>query len=132
MVVGPIFVFQRLPPEKIGLLFIGNARILLSLRFKKGFILMTKRCQLTGKGPLSGHNVSHSNRKTKRRFMPNLHYVRIISDKLGPISLRLTSHALRTIEHNGGLDAYLTNTSNSKLTSETLKLKKRLLRASAA
>ena len=69
---------------------------------------MSRRCFLTGKGVLVGNNVSHANNKTKRRFLPNLQQASVLSDALGqPVRLRLTTRAIRTIEHNGGLDAYL-------------------------
>lgn len=69
---------------------------------------MSRRCELTGKAVLSGHLVSHSNRKTKRRFMPNLVNVTLLSDALGrSVRMRISAHALRTIEHRGGLDAFL-------------------------
>src|SRR5262249_56332742 len=69
---------------------------------------MSRRCSISGKGVQTGHRVSHANNKTKRRFMPNLQSTRLMSDALGkPVRLRLTPHAIRTIEHNGGLDAHL-------------------------
>ena len=69
---------------------------------------MARRCAITGKGVLYGHNVSHANNKTKRRFLPNLQKTTLLSDALGHlISVRLTVNAIRSIEHNGGLDAYL-------------------------
>jgi large subunit ribosomal protein L28 len=69
---------------------------------------MSRRCELTGKGVLTGHLVSHSNRKTKRRFLPNLCNVTLLSDTLGrSVRLRVSANALRTVEHRGGLDAFL-------------------------
>lgn len=94
---------------------------------------MTRRCELTGKGVQVGHNVSHSNRKTKRRFLPNLQVASVLSEALGhAVRLRITPRGLRTIEHNGGIDAYLTGTSNLKLTEEMLTLKRRVVKAKAA
>ena len=92
---------------------------------------MSRRCQFTGKGVQSGNNVSHANNKTRRRFLPNLQETTLLSDVLGSIRLRLSTRAIRSVEHNGGLDAYLLGQSNSKLTDEGLSLKRRLLRAQA-
>jgi large subunit ribosomal protein L28 len=67
---------------------------------------MARRCELTGKGPLVGHKVSHSNRKTKRRFLPNLCNVTLISDALGrSVRLRVSANALKTVDRRGGLEA---------------------------
>ena len=77
---------------------------------------MSRRCQFTGKGVLSGNNVSHANNKSRRRFLPNMQQTSMMSDILGtPIRLRLTTHAIRTIEHNGGLDSFLMTTPNRDL-----------------
>ncbi len=93
---------------------------------------MARRCQVTGKGVMVGNNVSHANNKTKRRYLPNLQETALMSDVLGtPVRLRLTMHGLRTIEHNGGLDAWLTGTGSSKLTPEARRLKRRVERAAA-
>ena len=93
---------------------------------------MTKQCDLTGKSVMTGNNVSHANNKTKRRFLPNLQHKSVWSQALNrAVSLRLTTNALRTVEKNGGLDGYLTTTSNSKLSPEMLKLKKAILKAAA-
>ena len=79
-----------------------------------------------------GNNVSHANNKTKRRFLPNLQETSLISDALGQaVKLRLTVNGIRTIEHNGGIDAYLLGTADSKLTTEALKLKRRVEKAAA-
>jgi len=79
----------------------------------------------------AGNNVSHANNKTRRRFLPNLQETSLLSDVLGNIRLRLSTRAIRTIEHNGGLDAYLLSQSDRKLTVEGVALKRRLLRATA-
>ena len=69
---------------------------------------MSRRCELTAKGPLVGHKVSHSNIKTKRRFLPNLCNVTFISEALGRnVRLRVSTNALKSVDHNGGLDAFL-------------------------
>ena len=93
---------------------------------------MSRRCQITGKGVLSGNNVSHANNHTRRRFLPNLQDTSVLSDVLGvPVRLRLSTRAIRTIEHNGGIDAYLLGTSDARLTVDAKALKRRLLRAKA-
>jgi large subunit ribosomal protein L28 len=93
---------------------------------------MSRRCQITGKGVLSGNNVSHANNHTRRRFLPNLQDTSVLSDVLGvPVRLRLSTRAIRTIEHNGGIDAYLLGTSDARLTVDARALKRRLLRAKA-
>ena len=93
---------------------------------------MSRRCEITGKGVLSGNNVSHANNKTRRRFLPNLQVTSLLSDILGSeVRLRVSTRAIRTIEHNGGIDAYLLGTPNSKLTEEGLVLKRRIARAQA-
>ena len=94
---------------------------------------MSKKCLITGKGVHTGNNVSHSNRKTRRRFMPNLQEVAIYSEILeAPVTLRITNNGLRTIEKNGGLDLYLLNTPLSKLTAEAKILRNRIAGAKAA
>lgn len=94
---------------------------------------MSRRCSITGKGVLAGNNVSHAHNKTRRRFLPNIQKTTLLSDLLGQaISLRLSTNAIRTIEKNGGLDAYLLSTSNDKLTDEAKRLKRRIKKASAA
>ncbi len=92
---------------------------------------MARRCELTGKTVQSGNNVSHANNKTRRRFLPNLQETSLLSDVLGNIRLRLSTRAIRTIEHNGGLDAFLTSKSDRKLTTEGVALKRRLEKATA-
>tara|TARA_B100000579_G_C22832964_1_gene857039 strand:+ start:1906 stop:2184 length:279 start_codon:yes stop_codon:yes gene_type:complete len=85
---------------------------------------MSKRCELTGVSPLKGHNVSHSNNKTKRRFLPNLKKVRFRSDILKrDIKLNVTSSALRTVDFKGGLDKYLKSVKKNKLSKRVKKLK---------
>ena len=93
---------------------------------------MSRRCQLTGKGVLSGNNVSHANNRSRRRFLPNLQDSSVLSDILGAaVRMRLSTRAIRTIEHNGGIDAYLLGTSDARLTVDARVLKRRLLRAQA-
>ncbi len=94
---------------------------------------MSRRCELTGKGPMSGHNVSHANNKTKRRFLPNLQDVSLQSEALGrAVKLRVSSAALRSVDHRGGLDAYLTRAKDEELSSAALKVKKEIAKAQAA
>ncbi len=91
---------------------------------------MSRRCELTGKGVLSGNNVSHANNKSRRRFLPNLQETSVLSDVLGTsIKIRLSTQALRTIEHNGGLDAFLLGTPNRNLPETAQVLKRRIARA---
>ena len=93
---------------------------------------MSRRCQLTGKGVLSGNNVSHANNRTRRRFLPNLQETSLLSDALGAaVRMRLSTRAIRTIEHNGGIDAYLLGTPNSRLRPDVLALKRRIEKAGA-
>ncbi len=94
---------------------------------------MARRCDITGTGSMFGHKVSHSNRKSKTRFLPNLQHVSLISDVLGvSVSLRITAATLRSIEHNGGLDAYLIKHAESKLTPEAARLKRQIKKKLAA
>ena len=93
---------------------------------------MSRRCEITGKGVLAGNNVSHANNKTRRRFLPNLQETSLLSDTLGSsIRLRLSTRAIRTIEHNGGIDAYLLGMRNSQLLPDVLALKRRIEKAAA-
>jgi large subunit ribosomal protein L28 len=88
---------------------------------------------MTGKGVQSGNNVSHANNKSRRRFLPNLQDTRLLSDALGVmVRLRLSTQALRTIEHNGGLDAYLLGMADTKLPDEARRLKRRIRKAAEA
>ena len=94
---------------------------------------MARRCAITGKGSQFGHKVSHSNRKTKVRFMPNLQNVSLMSEALGRrVSLRITAATLRSVEHNGGLDAYLLRHAEKDLTAEAARLKRQIKRKLAA
>jgi large subunit ribosomal protein L28 len=91
---------------------------------------MSRRCEITGKGVLSGNNVSHANNKTRRRFLPNLQVTSLLSDILGhEVRLRISTRAIRTVEHNGGIDAFLLGTPNTKLTVEGKTLKRRIEKA---
>jgi large subunit ribosomal protein L28 len=91
---------------------------------------MSRRCEITGKGVLSGNNVSHANNKTRRRFLPNLQVTSLLSDILGhEVRMRLSTRGIRTVEHNGGIDAFLLGTPNTRLTEEGRELKRRIERA---
>ena len=86
---------------------------------------MAKRCEISGTGVMSGNNVSHANNRTRRRFLPNLQVVSLMSEALNKVfKLKVCSKTLRSIEHNGGLDSYLEKTSDSKLSDEAKKIKK--------
>jgi len=88
---------------------------------------MSWRCELTGKGPQTGHKVSHSNRKTNRRFMPNLVNVTMMSDALGrSVRLRISANALKSVDHRGGLDAFLAKARDTELSSRALDLKRQV------
>ena len=93
---------------------------------------MSRRCELTGKGPQVGHKVSHSNRKTKRRFLPNLLNVTVMSDSLGrSVKLRVSANALKTIDHRGGLDAFLLKANDVELSPRVLELKRQIKKKAA-
>lgn len=93
---------------------------------------MARRCDITGKGVMTGNNVSHAMNKTRRRFLPNVQNTRVMSDILGEwVRVCVTTHGLRTIEHNGGLDAFLLGTPNRKLAPEARRIKRRIEKAQA-
>ena len=93
---------------------------------------MSRVCELTGKGPMSGNTVSHANNKSRRRFLPNLNQVTLISDALGrSFSLRISAAALRTVDHRGGLDAFLAKAKDDELSVNAAKIKKELAKAQA-
>lgn len=94
---------------------------------------MARRCAITGKGNLSGNNVSHANNKTRRTFRTNLQTTSLLSETLGQsIRVRVSTNAIRTIEHAGGFDAFLLKTSATKLPQAMRRLKQRLEKVRAA
>ena len=94
---------------------------------------MSRRCELTGKGPMTGNNVSHANNKTRRRFLPNLNEVTLQSEILGRgVKLKISAAALRTVDHRGGLDAFLAKAKDSELSSNALRVKKEIAKAQEA
>jgi len=94
---------------------------------------MSRCCELTGKAVLSGNNVSHANNKTKRKFLPNLCNVTLISDALGQrFRLRVSAHALRSVEHRGGLDAFLSKADEGELSVRARLLKRQIAKKAAA
>ena len=94
---------------------------------------MSRVCELSGKGPMVGNNVSHANNKTKRRFLPNLKEVTLMSDALGrSFKLRVSSAALRTVDARGGLDMFLAKAKDADLSADALKIKKEIAKAQAA
>ena len=94
---------------------------------------MARRCELTGKGVMVGNNVSHANNKTRRRFMPNLNDVTLTSETLGKShSFKISAAALRTVDHRGGLDAFLAKAPDVELSQKALKLKREIAKAVAA
>ncbi|MGB0507546.1 MAG: 50S ribosomal protein L28 [Pikeienuella sp.] len=93
---------------------------------------MSRRCELSGKGVLTGNRVSHSNIKTRRRYLPNLNPVTLMSETLGQaFRFRITAHALRSVDHRGGLDAFLAKAKDSDLSVRALKIKKDIAKAQA-
>ena len=93
---------------------------------------MSWRCELTGKGPMVGHKVSHSNIKTKRRFLPNLVNVTLMSDALNrKIRVRVSANALKTVDHRGGLDAFLLKARDAELAPRMLDLKRQIVKKKA-
>ncbi len=93
---------------------------------------MSRRCELTGKAVLTGNNVSHANNRSRRRFLPNLNRVTLLSETLGErFRLRITSHALRSVEHRGGLDAYLLKARDSELSDRAVRVKRRVAKKRA-
>ncbi len=93
---------------------------------------MSRRCELTGKAVQTGNLVSHSNRKTKTRFLPNLVNVSLVSDSLQrPVRLRIAAAALRSVEHRGGLDAFLLKARDAELSANALKLKREIAKKQA-
>ncbi len=93
---------------------------------------MSRVCELTGKGPMSGNNVSHANNKSRRRFLPNLNDVTLMSDALGrSFSLRISAAALRTVDHRGGLDAFLARAKDEELSPKAQKIKRDIAKAAA-
>lgn len=89
---------------------------------------MSRRCAVTGKAVLSGNNVSHANNKTRRKFLPNLQDVSVFSETLqSPVRLRVTTNGLRTIEHKGGLDAWIIDAKDADLTRPLRLVKKQIL-----
>ena len=94
---------------------------------------MSRRCELTGIGPMSGNNVSHANNKTRRRFLPNLQDVTLISEALDrSFRFRISNAALRTVDHRGGLDAFLAKAKDAELSASALKVKKEIAKAAQA
>ncbi|MBD8651958.1 50S ribosomal protein L28 [Rhizobium sp. CFBP 13726] len=93
---------------------------------------MSRVCELTGKGVMTGNNVSHANNKTRRRFLPNLCQVTLISDSLGQrFRLRVSAHALRSVEHRGGLDAFLLKASETELSMRARLLRRQIAKKTA-
>ncbi len=95
--------------------------------------IMSRICELTGKGRMTGNNVSHANNRTKRVFLPNLQHVTLMSEKLDrSFRFRVSTQGLRSVEHNGGLDNWLLKTRDDKLSARALKVKRELLKAEKA
>ena len=94
---------------------------------------MSRACELTGKAVQTGNNVSHANNKTRRRFLPNLNEVTLVSEALGRIvKLKVSAAALRSVDHRGGIDAFLAKAKDDELSPRALKLKKEIAKAATA
>ncbi|WP_119306507.1 50S ribosomal protein L28 [Cohaesibacter haloalkalitolerans] len=94
---------------------------------------MARRCELTGKGVQSGNNVSHAKNRTRRRFLPNLVNVTLLSETLGTgFKMRVSAHALRSVEHRGGLDAFLAKANEADLSDNALLIKRKIEKAQVA
>lgn len=94
---------------------------------------MSRRCELTGKTVLTGNNVSHAHNKTRRRFLPNLCNVSLLSETLGRnVRLKISANALRTVEHRGGLDAFLAKARNAELSLKARRIKREIEKAQTA
>ena len=94
---------------------------------------MSRRCELSGKGVLTGNNVSHSNIKSRRRYLPNLNPVSLESETLGrSFRFRIAASTLRTVDHRGGLDAFLAKAKDAELSPRALKVKKEIAKAQAS
>ena len=94
---------------------------------------MARRCELTGIGPMSGNNVSHAKNRNRRRFLPNLVDVTLMSDILGrSFKMRISAAALRTVDHRGGFDLFMAKTKDVELSVKALKIKKTIAEATAA
>ncbi|MDH3579628.1 MAG: 50S ribosomal protein L28 [Hyphomicrobiales bacterium] len=94
---------------------------------------MARRCELTGKGVLAGNNVSHAHNKTRRRFLPNLCNVTLMSETLGrPLRVKVCANALRTVEHRGGIDAFLAKAKNADLSLRARRFKRQIEKAQAS
>lgn len=93
---------------------------------------MSRKCELTGKAVLTGNNVSHSNRKSRRRYLPNLHRVTLMSDVLGSVRMRISARALKSVDMHGGLDSFLMSQSDDLLSLKASQLKKKIKLAQAA
>ncbi len=93
---------------------------------------MSRRCELTGKGPMTGNNVSHAKNRTRRRFLPNLNDVTLQSETLGRgFKFRISAAALRTVDHRGGLDGFMAKAKDTELSENALKVKKEIAKAQA-
>lgn len=93
---------------------------------------MSRRCELTSKGVMTGNNVSHAKNRTRRRFLPNLNDVTLLSETLGRgFKLKISAAALRTVDHRGGLDAFLAKAKDTELSDKALKIKKQIAKANA-
>jgi large subunit ribosomal protein L28 len=127
---GPLYI--RSPPA-LACPSVGAQRAENEAELQAGSKTMSWRCELTGKSRQIGHKVSHSNRKTKRRFLPNLLNVTLMSDALGrSVRLRISANALKSVDHRGGLDAFLLKAKDAELSPRVLEIKRQVVKKRAA
>ena len=118
---------MRLPASLCAALFEGRAAWLIRRHGNKECTIMSRACELTGKAVMTGNNVSHANNKTRRRFLPNLLKVTLISEVLNQnVRLRISANALRSVEHRGGLDAFLAKADAKELSPRARLIKKQI------
>lgn len=119
--------FDYTAPSRAGPVFRALLFHALLVWRKPKDLTMSRRCELTGVGPMVGHSVSHSNIKTKRRFLPSLKSVKVTSDALGQtFSLRISNAALRTLDFKGGLDAYIVKARDEQLSTTAQRIKRQI------
>ncbi len=128
----PVRGLTELAPAPIAANLLAGPRLRPSFLFIRKATPMSRRCEITGVGPMTGHNVSHSNVKTKRRFLPSLAEVTLASEVLGQtFKLKITNAALRTLDARGGLDPVLLNARDEALSPRALKIKRQIKAKSA-
>jgi len=119
------------PKEALQDLWVARCNLLATQDMKETD--MSRRCELSGKAVMSGNNVSHANNRTRRRFLPNLNVVTLASESLGrSFKFKIAASTLRSVDHRGGLDAYLAKAKDDVLSDSALKLKREIAKAAVA